>query len=393
MNIEILKKAQKKRLVFIATIPRFFVHIINNIKELEKNGFDIQLVSSFESYGDYLKHDHGFKIDYIEIPREISPLKDVKALFLLYLYLRKNKFDIVHSLTPKAGIVVALASFAARVPIRIHTFTGQRWATLSGAFRSILKTLDKIVIKLNTRCYADSKSQIDYLISENVAKPSEVFCIHEGALGGVDIEKFHLNKNSLRTRISQELNIPMESPWILFLGRVTRDKGINELVKAFEQSQDSTKAYLIIVGPYEQDLDPVDPSTVNSIKNNPFIKHMGFQNHPEQIIAACDFLCLPSYREGFGTVIIEAAAAGVCTIGSNIPGIQDAIIDEKTGVLVPVKDIHALKEQIIRLSNKKQFREELSHNAFLRAQKDFNYQIISQFQVNEYRQLLANRNT
>ena len=161
------------------TVPSFFVHLINNIKEYQKAGFEVELISSEEEYGSYLAQHHGFKLHYINIPREISPKQDITTLWKLYKRFREQKYDIVHSGTPKAGLLCAIAGLLARVPVRIQTFTRPRWATLQGKLRKLLKFLDTLVIKLNTRCYADSPSQIQFLVDQGVASKKELFCLNK----------------------------------------------------------------------------------------------------------------------------------------------------------------------------------------------------------------------
>jgi glycosyltransferase involved in cell wall biosynthesis len=380
---------KKVKLAIIVTVPSFFVHIINNIKEYQKNGFEVELISSHAEYGQFLRNEHGFSVTEINIPRNISPLQDLISLWNLYRHFRKNSYDIVHSGTPKAGLLVALAGKIARVPVRLHTFTGQRWATIKGPLRFLLKKLDQLIIRLNTRCYADSPSQIQFLVDSGVAKAGAVHCLHKGSFGGIDPAHFERSQfPQARQDISKKLNLDSGVPWILYVGRITANKGTKELISAFLNSLEKTDSRLLIMGDFEGIHPEHDAVWVTPLQNHPKIKQIPFQTNPEYYMAAADFLCLPSYREGFGTVVLEAAASGICAIGTDIPGLRDAIADGESGILVPLLDITALENAIVKLVTNEPLRLKLGQNALKRAAHDFDYKTIAQLQMHEYQNLL-----
>lgn len=377
------------RLAIVVTVPTFFVHLINNIKEYQKNNFDVELISSAGEYATFLRETHGFKVTEIEIPREISPFQDLKALWNLYRHLRRNKIQVAHSGTPKAGLLVAIAGFCARTPVRIHTFTGQRWATLTGRLRRLLKFLDRIIILLNTRVYADSPSQIQYLIDEKVAKPGEVFCLNKGSFGGIDPDFFDRTRYpQARAEVMKMTGFPSTAPWILYVGRVTENKGLRELMHAFQNLSEKSDARLLVLGDFENINANDDADWMKILTSHPHIKHVPFQTNPEFYMAACDFLCLPSYREGFGTVVLEAAASGLCAIGTDIPGLRDSILHGESGILVPVKDSKKLESALARLVEDPQLRITLGNQAKNRARKHFHFRVIADLQMKDYRELL-----
>lgn len=384
----------KIKIARIVTIPEAFVHIRAFLKYLKnKPNVELKLVSSDGKYRTVLNETVGIDISPLYISRDISLLNDVKSLCKIFIFFVKNNFTIVHSSTPKAGLITALAGALFPNMIRIHTFTGQRWVTLSGFKRSLLKILDRLIIKLNTQCYADSPSQIEYLISEGVAKSGEVKCINLGSYGGIDINRFDNTKYpDARLNLIDELQIDNQAILILYVGRLTRDKGIEELVDAFQEACLELKNLeLILVGPYEAHLDAISETSLKKIKNDKKIHQLGFKTNPEFYFSAADIFCLPSYREGFGTVVLEAAACSLLTIGTKIPGLVDSIVDKETGILVEKKSVSELRDAIIKLALDKDLRKELSLNARERARKEFDSDYMAKLQWEEYERLLKKR--
>ncbi|MFA6238887.1 MAG: glycosyltransferase family 4 protein [Bacteriovorax sp.] len=381
---------KKIKIARVVTVPIAFVHIKAFLKFLKTKEVEVVLVSSEGSYRDVIKNETGLDIVPIEISREINLLKDLKSLWNLIKFFRQNKFDIIHSSTPKAGLLVAIAGIFSPDTIRIHTFTGQRWATVRGGFRRLLKFLDKLVIFLNKQCYADSPSQIEFLKMEGVAKGNQVQCLHKGSYGGIDCERFNNEKYpSAREQILSELKISTDSILVLFIGRVTRDKGVEELVKAHILARELNKdIHLIIVGPFEAELDSISSEILGIIQTDSSIHFLGFRPDPEKFFSGCNMFCLPSYREGFGTVVLEAAACGLPSIGTRIPGLVDSIAEGLTGLLVELKNIEELKKAILTLAADKGKRELLGKNAKVRARADFDSVYLANLQWQEYLRLL-----
>ena len=269
----------------------------------------------------------------IQIPRDISLIKDFLALVNLYLYFKREDFDIVHSTTPKAGLLTSIAGFFARVPIRLHTFTGQAWANLSGFKKWICIQMDKVIISLNSQVYADSFSQVEFLLEQKVIKNLEdIKVLGDGSLAGVDLQRFSdTEKEIFREKRRAEFNIPHESFVFIYLGRINIDKGINELIQSFNQlTKENKNTHLILVGPIDIK-QPTEKNRVeNLIKDSINITRYEYTDSPERFLSMSDVLCCPSYREGFGTVVIEAAAMGITSIGSDVVGLKDSIINNQT---------------------------------------------------------------
>jgi glycosyltransferase involved in cell wall biosynthesis len=304
----------------------------------------------------------------------------------LYFVFKRNKYDITHSSTPKAGLLSAIASFFARVPVRIHTFTGQRWATKTGISRNFLIFLDKCIGWLNTEIYADSISQVDFLINEGVFKPNMIKVLHHGSFGGVDFEKFNPGFNQEKSKnIMSTLGLKPKSLILIYVGRINKDKGINELISAFCKLSDSGyNIDLLLLGNFENFLDPLPNNITELIRNHNRIHHLGFCSRPQDYLEVSNVFCLPSYREGFGTSVIEAAAMGLPAICSNIPGLVDAIVDRKTGILINKKNQSDLEAAIKFYIDNPDLLDDMGKNARARALKLFDYKDVTNCLIKEY---------
>lgn len=267
----------------------------------------------------------------VDIRREISPLADLRALFQLFILFRREKFALVHSLTPKAGLLAMLAAFLSGVPVRVHIFTGQVWVTRKGIGRALLKALDQLIGMLATHILADSHSQRQFLGAEGVVGEDRIQVLADGSICGVDSDRFRPD-SEVRLRIRQGLKMPEDAQAILFLGRLTRDKGVLDLAQAFAMlAPDHRNLYLIIVGPDEEGLCSQVEALLSPCSAQ--VRYVGMTNSPEEYMAAADMFALPSYREGFGSVILEAAACGVPAVASRIYGLTDAVAEGETGLL------------------------------------------------------------
>ncbi len=316
----------------------------------------------------------------LEIARDISVFSDLCSLVELTQIFYQKRFALVHSVTPKAGLLAMLAGWIARVPIRVHTFTGQVWVTKTGIKRFLLKQFDWLIALFSTHNIVDSPSQCQLLIDQNVIKLEKSIVFAKGSISGVDLTRFKFNEG-MRTAIRQQLNIPNGAIVFLFLGRLTRDKGVLDLAQAWHDTRFS-KAHLIYAGPDEQNMQIQITRLAENDKKN--IHFTGHTNAPEYYMSAADVLCLPSYREGFGSVVIEAASIGIPTVASRIYGITDAVIDGETGMLHKPRDIKAIKNCIENIMNNEALRLKLGQQAQVRAMEYFDSKLITQEWVNFY---------
>jgi glycosyltransferase involved in cell wall biosynthesis len=350
----------------------------------------VHLISSKGEHLSILRKNTSCPHFSVEISRNINFLKDIKSLVDLYFIFKLNKYDIVHSSTPKAGLLTAVSAFLARVPVRIHTFTGQRWATKKGLFKKLLMFIDKIICQLNTDLFADSQSQIDFLVKNKIVQKDKIKVIHYGSFGGVDFEKFNSNKElNNQEGVASNLKLNNNSLVLIFVGRINRDKGIVELILAFHSlSQKNYNVDLIIVGSMEDRLDPLPENIKALMKNDVRIHCTGYSAIPQKYLAIADIFCLPSYREGFGTSVIEAASMGLPAICTKIPGLIDAVVDGETGILIKKGSQNELESAIITFIDNPEMLCTMGEKAKSRAINCFQYEPIANKLIQEYRSLL-----
>ena len=378
-----------------ATVAYYMVsQLKRQVEHLRDSGMEVMLISSDGPELSELELGNGLEHTIIEIPRSLAPWKDLKAFFKLLIFFLRHRFDIVHSTTPKAGLLTAVAALLAGIPVRLHTFTGQQWVTLSGAMRTLSRLADKLIGILNTRCYADSRSQADFLIDEGIISSHKIDVIGHGSLAGVDLKRFdtmHLSeneKNSLRLKLS----LPIDAMVFVFIGRITRDKGVRELLSAFTGlNSQGYNADLLLIGPRDEECGGIGSISREEIEKCPRTHYTGYAKKPEQYLAISDIMCLPSYREGFGTVVIEAAAMGIPTIGTRINGLIDAIDDRESGLLVPPRDSEALQKAMKELLDNHDLFIRLQQSAKKRCRQLFDANSVNNMVYQEYIRLLENR--
>jgi lipopolysaccharide/colanic/teichoic acid biosynthesis glycosyltransferase len=326
-------------------------------------------------------------LERVAIERQIHPARDLVALAQLVRLMRRGRFDLVHSFTPKAGLLGMCAAAIARVPIRVHTFTGQVWATRRGLARRMLKAMDRMIAGCASYTLADSPSQRDFLVREHVVRGSKISVLGSGSVSGVDPERFR-PADGARQAFRQRLGIPDSDVVLLFAGRLHRDKGVLDLARAFAAlAAEQENVHLLCVGSDEHNL-----RTTIAAHCEPHSRRVHFEDFmeaPEHAMAAADVLCLPSYREGFGSVIIEAAAARVPAVASRIYGIIDAVVEERTGLLHKPGDVGELLAQLRRLASAPELRATLGRNARERVCREFAQNTITTALLNLYARLLS----
>jgi glycosyltransferase involved in cell wall biosynthesis len=384
-----------KRIALLATVAYHLVNQLGRQAEyLRDLGMDLTLVSSAGPEAAEVRTGPRLKYETIEIPRALSPVADLAALFRLTRFFRRRRFDIVHSTTPKAGLLTAIAAFLSGIPVRLHTFTGQPWVTLQGPMRLASRTADRMIGLLNTRCYADSASQARFLIAEGILPAGKISVIGRGSLAGVDMARFDPGRwqEPVKRELRQRLGIGPSATVLAFLGRITPDKGIAELIRAFEGLlKGGYDVDLLLLGPHDRERGGAGVFDLEDALKCPRIRHLGYTPEPEKFLALSHIFCLPSYREGFGTVVIEAAAMGLPTVGTRIYGLTDAVADGETGILVPPRDAGSLETALRYLLDHPGDRERMGEAARRRCREEFASDRVNAAVAAEYRRLLRAR--
>lgn len=379
----------------ISTVPFFVLsQLKHQIELISASGASVVVATSSGPEFSSLQALKGVTCQLVEIPRSISPWRDLLALWQLFRLCRRNRIDIAHSTTPKAGLLTAVAALLAGVPIRLHTFTGQPWVNMEGPIRWFARWSDSLIGKLNTRCYTDSASQRQFLIEQGIISAERLFVIGSGSLAGVDLDRFNPARFSGEERAALKFKsgIPPESPVLLFVGRITADKGVHELLAAFRQIKAAgSPAHLIFVGHFDSEIGGGAGIVRRDLEGISDLHIAGFTECPETYIAIADILCLPSYREGFGTVVIEAASMGVPTVGSDIYGLSDAIVHGETGILVPPRNATELSNALSGLLADAEKRRSMGHAARKRAETLFDATQVNRKVIAEYCNLLDTR--
>lgn len=344
------------RAVTVAQSVGFFTGMIPNLKEM---GYEVVAVSSD---GPELQRvrDAGARTVSVEMQRHISPLKDLKSLWQMVRVFRKERPAMVHSMTPKAGLICMMAGKLAGVPVRVHMFTGLVFPTSTGLKRRILMFTDWLTCACATHVLPEGEGvKRDLLENRITRKPIKV--LGYGNCRGIDLERFDRTPEVMA--LAEKLHHPDKFTFIT-IGRLVGDKGINELVEAFcRLNQELPNTRLVLVGPYEPELDPIKPETIHEIETNPAIEAVGNQKDVRPWLAASDCHILASYREGFPNVVIEAGAMGLPQIVTDINGANEIIMEGKNGTIVPSKDADAIYHAMRRMTTDAPWRTTLAVNA------------------------------
>lgn len=330
----------RKKICFVVAIPGTAESFLRDHIEALSKEYDVYLAGN-------IKNEKEVKMlaltgwHRIEIERGISLWRDMKAVWQAARYFRQMKFEAVHSVTPKAGLVTALAGKLAGVKHRTHIFTGQVWATKKGVMRWLLKLLDKVIAHCDNHIMVDGKSQRTFLEKEGVLREGQADVFGNGSISGVNSKRFTPDTEA-RLRIRREVGINNGQLCFIFLGRLNHDKGIGELYEAFDRlAAEVNDVFLLLVGSDEEKYISRLPSYKHIIPEKNF-HFYGVTREPEKVLNAGDVYVLPTYREGFGTSVLEAACIGLPCICSDAYGVLDAYIPNETGLQCHVGDSESL---------------------------------------------------
>ena len=368
------------------------------LSDLKKKGYEVVAISSPDTDFDALREREGVRTIAIPMERRIAPFKDFIALFRLIRVFIKEKPDMVHSMTPKAGLLCMIASWMARVPVRVHTFTGLVFPTAKGMTKRLLMTTDRLTCACATHVIPEGQGVMNDLKNNGItSKPMKV--LGYGNVMGVDMKRF-----SRRPEVMERAALLQKDDvfTFVFVGRIVGDKGINELVHAFKAllAKDYSKSLrLVLVGRFEDDLDPISSDTKQMIESTPEIESVGQQFGDDLLAwyAAGDCFVFASYREGFPNTVLEAGALGLLSIVTDINGSSEIIIpyeknhQNATGLIVPSQDADALQKAMEWMVNHNAEREIMAANARPSIESRFEQSFVRQCLFDFYEEILKEK--
>lgn len=404
------------KIIRTSTVPISLNFLLRGQLNFLSNYFEVIGISSTGLELEEVQKREVIKTLAVDMERGIAPLKDLISLFKLYQQIKKEKPTIVHSITPKAGLLTMLAGKMAGVPIRMHTFTGLIFPTRTGVMQKLLIKMDQLLCWAATNIYPEGngvkKDLINYKIT---SKPLKILA--NGNVNGIDLEYFSKKNISIdqQNQLKQDLQIAENDFVFVFVGRLVGDKGINELVQAFQiletrnqesaslvsnlealvpspQSLVSSKVpKLLLVGPLESDLDPLKEETLKEITANPNIISVGFQKDVRPFFAISDALVFPSYREGFPNVVMQAGAMELPAIVTDINGCNEIIEDGKNGLIIPPKNVDALRAAMEKIVMDQTLYSQLKQHARSMITSRYEQQVVWDAILEEYNHLLKEK--
>ena len=348
--------------------------------------YDVVAVSTPDHELQELAEREGIRVIGVPMSRPIAPLRDLVSLWRLIRVFRRERPTMVHSITPKAGLLSMIAAWICRVPVRLHTFTGLVFPTATGLKKRILILTDRITCACATHIVPEGEGVKADLINYNITrKPLQV--LGYGNIRGIDLDHYR------RSPEVMEKALPLRKPNLftfVFIGRVVRDKGIDELVEAFSLlHSEHPQTRLILVGRAEDNLDPVPPHTRRTIASHPTIEAVGNQSDVRPWLAASDALVFPSYREGFPNVVIEAGALDLPSIVTDINGSREIIVHGKNGVIVPPRNAQALLQAMTQFVQNPQATQAMAANARQMIASRFEKSFVEQCLIDYYKEILG----
>ena len=396
------QKQDMKKLIRVTTIPLSLDKLLGEQLRFMNGHFDLTAVAAEEEELKRVARKYGVKYFHVEMTRQITPIKDLRAVWKMYRFLRKESPEIIHTHTPKAGLVGMLAGFLAGVPVRAHTVAGLPLLETSGAKRKVLNFVEWFTYRCATHVYPNSFGLKQIILNEKFCNPTKLKVIGKGSSNGIDTEFFnrsHISEDA-RVTLRNELGISEKDFVFIFVGRLVKDKGINELVKAFRELRNSrdftfsnngidlSNVKLLLVGPLEQELDPLSPETIAEIEKNFNIITTGYRDDVRPYFALSDVLVFPSYREGFPNVVLQAGSMELPAIVTDINGCNEIIKDGENGLIVPAKNSDQLLKAMRKVFDP-ELRNRLKSNSRTEIVSNYRREIVWNALLEEYGKLLS----
>lgn len=379
------------KIIRVTTVPISLIKLLEGQLGFMSNYFEVVAVSSSDNgmLEDYAAKE-GVRSYAINMTRKITPLRDLIALIKMILFFYKEKPLIVHSHTPKAGLISMLAAYIVGVPHRLHTIAGLPLVEAKGLRLFLLKAIERLVSFCSTRVYPNSHGLKALVLAENLCPISKMKVIGHGSSNGIDTNYFNPELYySEKEKIRKEIGLCESDFVFIFIGRMVNDKGINELVSAFNQlfnTNDNVK--LLLLGNFETELSPLKTETISIINNLKNIKLLGYSSDIRPYLAISNFLVFPSYREGFPNAVMQSLAMNVPVIATDINGCNELISYQENGFLIPIKDEKALAEVMnLVYSNKNSTNLVVSNTREVIKQK-FERSIFWNYLLDEYKTLV-----
>ena len=389
----------KRKLIRVTTSDISLDSLIKGQLKFLSSEFEVIGVSNNTGVLAMVGEREGIRTIEVPMQREISLFSDIKCLWLLYRLFRKEKPDIVHANTPKGSMLSMIASKLASVPHRFYTVTGLRYQGASGLFRTLLMTMERISCYCATKVIPEGEGVKKTLLEDNITS-KEMHIIHNGNINGIDTEYFNpdlfnrdRSNNKLYTGnkkdIRRDLNLKEDDFVFIFIGRIVRDKGMNELtvcMKRFKAEKKNVK--LLLVGRFESKLDPLDADNEEFLRSDPNIHFVGYQNDVRPFFVAADVLVFPSYREGFPNVVLQAGAMSVPAIVTNINGCNEIIKEDFNGKIFSSKNVDALYEKMIWCLNNKNCVKDMASQSRKMIVDRYRQEEVWEATLQEYKKLL-----
>jgi len=384
------------RLIHVTTVPLSFGFFHGQIGYLKGRGFEVHMVSSPGELANHFRESEGVQVHSVPMARSITPFGDLVALWRLWKLFREVRPDIVHSHTPKAGLLGTIAARMAGVPVVFLSIFGLPQMTMKGLPRKLLNFSTRMACFLTHRVWCDSFSMRDYMIEKNLCPTEKVVVFGHGSVNGVDAQHTfspHTQGPDVRAAVRRQYKIPKEATVLGYVGRIVGDKGMHELAGAWKVLRNQyADLHLFMVGPFEPK-DPLLPEDEMLFRTDPRIHLAGQRKDVAPHFSAMDIFVMPSYREGFGITNIEAAAMELPVVSTRIPGCIDSVQDGLTGTLVPPRDSNALVEVIQMYINEPELRHNHGKAGRERVLRDFQQETIWEALSRDYMQLLKQLST
>ena len=339
---------RKKELIRITTADISLNGLLKGQLKYLNQFFEVVGVAADTGKLKTVSEREGIRVVDIPMHREISLGADLKCLWLLYRLFRKERPEIVHTNTPKGSLLSMMAAKLARVPHRLYLVTGLRYQGANGWLRRILMTMERITCFCATKVIPEGQGVKQILIQDHITrKPLQV--IHNGNINGIDTTYFSPEAVDIsREQMRQQLQLTDEDFAFIFIGRIVRDKGMNELAQAMRKLQEShPQCKLILVGRFETELDPLADGNEDFFKQSSNVRFVGYQSDVRPYLLAADALVFPSYREGFPNVVLQAGAMKLPSIVTDINGCNEIIQNSINGVIIPPRDKESLINAMI----------------------------------------------